>query len=200
MPKIKIVLLNGGINSGKDTGAQFLCEIIDNSPAFKNYKPYKIKFSTPLKNATHVIFGMEGVDENHFEEVKDIPNKKFNGLSPRAAYIIVDKALKLLFGNDYLGKIMASRMQDLVDKNNTKNIFFVSDCGFDNEVVSLMHKFSAENILIIRLFKKGCTFKGDSRSYVEVPGIPIQMIENVEGYQLGYKRDLENILKAWLVH
>jgi len=199
MPQVKAVLLNGPPRVGKDTGAEFLHQIVSDSPGFHNFTPYKIKFATPLKEMTHEVFDIDDVDEFYFEKTKHIPMEVFRGRTPREAYIYVDKMLKEKFGDDYLGKLMADRMEEAAEQIKN-DVFFASDCGFNKEVVPLIERFGVKNLLIVRLFRKGCTFKGDSRGYVDVPGVPIQKIENVDGKLDMYKDDLENVIKSWLYH
>jgi len=197
MSKIKAVLLNGPPQAGKDTGAEFLYQIVSENPAFKSYTPHKIKFATPLKEMTHEFYNVPHFDEFHFEGNKEEPQECFLGRSAREAYIYVDSVLKKRFGDDYLGHLMVDRMLEQ-SKQITGDIFFCSDCGFNAEVQPLIDEFGHGDIMIVRLYKKGHTFKGDSRSYVDVPQIPIQVIENVHNKQNAYRGDLENVIRSWI--
>jgi len=192
---IKIILLNGPGRSGKDTAANFLEENY-NSSDYVGYLAHKIKFASPLKNATHKLFGLD-VEEDHFEDTKEEPMDCFNGMSPRQAYIHVDKILKGMFGEAYLGTIMVNRM-DLFCEGTRHNVFFVSDCGFVREADPLIESFGKENLLLVRLYRDGYTFKGDSRDYIMLDGVKMVTVNNK--YLPTFKKDLKDRVDSWLYH
>ena len=72
---IKVVLFNGAPRSGKDTAANLVTAHLDLTHPDLVARP--IKYATPLKRATHEMFGLSNIDENHFEDSKDEPNEAF---------------------------------------------------------------------------------------------------------------------------
>ena len=150
-----IILLNGPPRSGKDTIADMMSE-------YNGYS--KLRFKDRLIKITSAIYD---VHENLIEELlddtegKEEPSKMFGGLSLRQALIHVSEdVVKPNFGNDYFGKITAR----YVDPSSKACI---SDTGFIDEAMAIVEKAGVENILLVHLYRKGCNFSNDSRSYLD---------------------------------
>ena len=81
-------------------------------------------------------------------------------LSIREAMIYVSEVLiKPRFGEDYFGK---SRMLSM--KN--EGVYVDGSAAFIDELNPLIDELGQENILLIRVYRDGYTFDGDSRGYI----------------------------------
>jgi hypothetical protein len=159
----KIILLNGPPRSGKDTAADFI---------YRRFNAKKMKFSDPVKDGTHASYGMPGIATDAFEDVKDEPRDEFLGMTPRRAYIIhSEHYMKFVHGPGVYGDIAARRVP-------SDGIAVFADSGFISEAAPVARMVGLENILVLRLFREGCTFDGDSRSYIALDGSETYDITN----------------------
>ena len=53
----------------------------------------------------------------------------------------------------------------------------VSDSGFDYEAEPVVRHFGAEHTFLVRLYRSGCDFKGDSRGYISLSHLGVREIE-----------------------
>jgi hypothetical protein len=136
-----------------------------------------------LKERTHALYGMEDCTYDYFENVKDEPRHEFYGLTPRRAYQAVSEQLmKPLHGNDIYGKILADQFVEDADEMGWPDLITITDSGFRDEAVALIARFEQlkqnDKITLVRLHRNGCTFEGDTRSYIDltdegVPGVDL---------------------------
>lgn len=134
--------------------------------------------SEPLKRAAHAMLGL---GEHTWEEFnpsdgrKELPNPAFFGLSPRQFYIkLSELGVKQAFGADAYGRLAVSMLQ----KPTSCSLTVISDTGFRHEIDPLIQAFGRRNCAILHLSREGCTFEGDSRSYIEVEGITTIEVHN----------------------
>ena len=172
-----VVLFNGAPASGKDTCASIMKELFKDSEI--------LAFKDTLYKDTAKLFG---VDCKLFKEIatdRDLKEKKtallrintggFIGYlkylagailqryaySPREALIYTsEKVIKPKYGLSYYGNKLA---QDVLESD--KEVFFVPDSGFIPELQPLVD--AGHNILVVRLFRSGYSFEGDSRTQFE---------------------------------
>ena len=166
-----IIILNGPPGVGKDTIADALdaqhgvMHMRVKDELYRNAYELFLKTMMPRDIKCRGISPAEFVAACTDREIKEKPMKWLNGLSPREALIFTsEKVFKPVLGNDYYGKAAALRA-DAVLRNATagvKNIV-LSDGGFREEVEVIA---SCHDVLLVRLFRIGCTFFGDSRSYL----------------------------------
>lgn len=163
-----IVLLNGPPRSGKDTLAMGLASRL-------NYR--HMKFATPLKNAIPAIFNLEPVVwQGLMTNAKEIRSPLFGGMSPREALIwLSEDAIKPKFGDDFFGKRLVNQ---ILDENLPRTV--ISDSGFYPEAAVVVRAFSPEALTLIRLHREDCSFKGDSRGYIDLPGVQTFDVHNNE--------------------
>jgi hypothetical protein len=117
---------------------------------------------------------------------------EFGGLSVRQAMIKVsEEVIKPVYGKNYFGESAAKTLAE-----GKLNIF--SDSGFMEELIPIRNKVGAENILLIRLIREGCTFKGDSRGYLDprVAGIKSIVINNCLPLK-EYLKAVEDTIEEW---
>lgn len=167
---ISIVLLNGPKGSGKTALGTAVA---------KELGGHAMGFADELKKATHAAYGMYNIGFDYFEKVKDVPSDAFLGLTPRKAYIHFSETyLKQVHGQDVFARLMEKRIRRTANldyrHDTVDEIFIMTDCGFEPEATHLANVFGPDNVVVIRLYRDGCSFEGDSRNYIK----PI----NIEAY------------------
>lgn len=148
-----LVMLNGPPQCGKDTAGGIistLCAI-----------PSHIdKFARVVKDRTHAAYGISNATHDAYEHCKDDPHPDFLGISPRDAYIAFSEAfLKPLHGKQIFGEFLARDLEHV-----SAPVSILTDCGFQEEIPPVLALF--DQAYIIRLHRRGKSFRGDSRSYV----------------------------------
>lgn len=138
------------------------------------------KFARILKERTHALYGLFGprgrpLLHDFFEDRKDVALPEFLGISPRAAYIAVSEDLmKPLHGADIFGRLLLDDMRSAAGVD----LFVITDSGFAPEAAPIVAWYGANNCRVLRLSASGCTFRGDSRGYISLPGVLDYEIEN----------------------
>lgn len=167
-----LILFNGPPYSGKDTAGKCLLPLIRDSMI--------LKMAGALKKSTHIDFGMpDDLPDDAFELCKDDPHPAFFGMTPRAAYIQKsEERQKPFLGKDIYGKTAVRRLWR--EYQTGKRVFFVTDSGFFDEVSPLLGVIPKDDTLLVRIHaeNRGCDFKKDSRSYIELPGVATYDVEN----------------------
>lgn len=183
---IKVVFLNGPPGCGKDTAALAL----DRSLAASRFK-----FAQPMRDALAAFLHLDTQLYNEIMEDqprKNNPSADFFGVVPREAQIkFSEEYAKPLFGRSIFGRLA---VLDIL--NSRPALAVISDSGFEEEAWSVINEFGAENCLLLRIRRSGCTFKGDSRSYLELP------IKTKDVYNLGtkqeFERQVETVVRGWM--
>ena len=184
---IKVIFLNGPPRSGKDTVASFLEEHLGAT---------HLKFSTPLKNAAHALFGLDCSPE-HDNSVKDDTLWDFMYQTPRQVYIdLSEKYAKVRYHKEFLGQILLRRILTLTARGE-KKLFVISDSGFAEEALTIANKLGAENCLLVRIYREGYTFKNDSRSYITLHGVDTVSLMN-DGNLVSLEMTAKTTISSWL--
>lgn len=172
---VKIILFNGPPSCGKDTLANMIAAKLEADM----HKVYVEKFAAPLKRAACAIY-CNG-DNALFAE-QDLPQNKnkvnnlFFGKSCREVQIATSEVfLKQLHGSRVFGQLLASTIRQKSKKLD--DIFLISDSGFRDEAEELVDQFGEGNVLLIKLFREGTTFEGDSRSYIDLSDLLVEQHE-----------------------
>lgn len=183
----KIILINGPARSGKDTLADYLTET--------NYRYQKFKFADCMQGLWRGIFSTFSPEYDEFIDYVD--GSKKNDIHPdvgcsfRSAMIdFSENYIKPRYGINFFGRLTAAKVENLqYVLGDTELTAVISDSGFEEEAVSLIEKFGAENVLLLKLYRPGYTFDGDSRSYINLKPFGVKTIEldNISIDQL--KRD-----------
>lgn len=183
MTDVKIILFNGPPGSGKDTACGHVAHQFSH-----RYDIYHMKFARPVKEGCHGLFNITDsqgrvVKHDHFEPVKNDPNPEFRGLSPREAYIwYSEEVMKPKFGLDIFGQMaLAEARAWLLSRNwnpYKKPLILCSDSGFDYEAAPFVSCFGPDAVRLVRLSRAGHSFKSDSRSHIDMPGVPSVDITN----------------------
>lgn len=156
-----VIVLNGPPRSGKDSIALQISNVFD---------VLKLPLARALKERTHGLFGHSELPWDYFEDCKDTPHAFFHNMTPRQAYIWVsEEVMKPKFGLTYWAEqwyLEARRfLEPRSDGTYEYDAIVVPDGGFDYEVQWLVDQLFGR-IAIYRVYRDGCTFEGDSRSYL----------------------------------
>ena len=189
----KAILFNGPPRSGKDTAGDAVRSAFTGT--------MKVKFSDPLKDGVHGLYGFHGVSVDYFEDTKDLEQEDLLGYTPRQAYIdLSENYVKPCHGKDAFGKIatrrMARKIEEIEDRFDP--IFVVPDLGFVEEAIPVRDLLGAENVLTLQLFREGKTFAGDSRNYVDLYGVKTIKVLNDDLET--FKRTIQRIVRTWLTN
>jgi hypothetical protein len=190
---LKIILFNGPPRCGKDTAALH---------CFRNLPKHNFgifdRMSMPIKRAFAATVGLNisGTgDVEHWEARKEEVIPGF-GVSYRQWQIdFSEKFMKPLYGNDIFGKLFISRQK----RQHREAVVFVPDCGFNTEYEALATEYGEENVLVVKIFRDGTSFSGDSRNYIEVPARFVAEIWNY-GTKAAFQLDVLNLVEKWLAN
>ena len=171
---MKIILLNGPPRVGKNTAANMLAKQFHGCAV--------IGFSHHLKRMVHgIYYGNKGwyMDPDEFDGCKSEPQAILDGMSWRQAYIhYSENVIKPLHGKEWFGEqfMRAARAADA-------DLVVVPDSGFPQEAERVVREVGAHNVRLVRLYKDGCTFAGDSRAYISLKhlGVTESEVQNVHG-------------------
>jgi len=144
------VVLNAPAGSGKDTVAEHFSE--------HHHKEFKASLFDIAKSVAQI--SDKRWNELYSRELKEQPTDELFGRSPREHMIHTsEKLIKPVYGNDYFGKALCRSLED--------GINIISDGGFKDEIQFLIDELGSENVLIIQIYRDGCSFDNDSRNYVD---------------------------------
>lgn len=193
----KIILLNGPPFSGKDTAAKHIRTFAQ----VGYYRPLLDRMSMPIKKAFAGYVGAPITQDGEvtgWEEQKDVPSAMLNGKSYRQWQIdFSEKFIKPLYGEDAFARLMVERI-DQRFRRGIANLMVIPDLGFQVEVQKIYDAFPQENILLIRCYRQGFDFSGDSRNYVRAPkGAAVFAPLNNSTIE-AYNGQIEAGVKLWL--
>lgn len=161
---MKIIIFNGPAGCGKDESVNYLQ---------RQYDVYPFSFKDRLTKITREIYGISPRDwsEWYTREGKELPREELDGKSCRQALIHVSEdIIKPNFGKDYFGKVEARRINSMFHAEEG-SVVACSDGGFNEEVVPFVEMFGEENVYIVQIQRDGCSFKGDSRNWIDSEAI-----------------------------
>lgn len=162
----KIIVFNGPPNCGKDEAVSYLK---------RQFGVHPFSFKTELFRLTQTLFCVTEAQWNSWytREGKELPRPELGGKSCRQALIYVSEmVVKPSFGKDWFGKVEAHKLHQI--SMNESLTAACSDGGFDAEIHPLVNTFGPENVHIVRIFRQGCSFEGDSRTWIETKAVPSQ--------------------------
>lgn len=184
----KIILFNGCPSSGKDWASKYLLNKYQDNNKGLIFKTDK--FARVLKERTHALYGFSWKPHDFYELVKEVPTEDFMGLTPRQAYINVSEIyFKQVHGKDVFGKILAKE----IDKYKW-DVLFITDSGFIEEAEVLINKYGEENVILVRIYRDGYSFKGDSRNYLDFSNRICSTNITNDGTK-NYEKVLDNLLE-----
>ena len=163
---MNVILFNAPPNTGKDVLCRYMCEndILDSTEfTFKD-------------EMLRLMYNMLGFDyEEDFErfisrENKDSDGYRVMGMNYReAAKWISEDVYKPKFGSDYFVKKTIDEVHNTTVWSSGASTAIISDLGFNEEfdaVLEYCKKFN-HNLILVRIFREGCSFESDSRYLVD---------------------------------
>lgn len=151
----KLILISGPPRSGKDELAKHIA----------NNFPYElVKFAAPIELSLKAFFCMDA-DEFRIRRnaLKDDPWPFVGGKTFRNVMQSFSEDWAKQYGKDIFGRIAAKRVREAMSGGLTHFVF--SDCGFSEELPPVMQLFNAADIVLVKLFREGTTYVGDTRNY-----------------------------------
>lgn len=146
------IILNGPPGSGKDTIANHLEGY--NSFEVYSFKKHLIEIALLTSRVDYIDWWKRYNDR----DLKDTPWDVLGGLSQRQYLIkISEEWIKPVHGESYFGDILAHEI-----KYEEADVV-ISDSGFDAEAVPVIQ---LGDTLVVYLYRDGCSYEGDSRSYL----------------------------------
>jgi hypothetical protein len=182
----RILFLNGPPGCGKDTLANHLWSVREDVS--------RLKFSQPIKDALRAAYqltdGQLAWLEHH--DNKSTPTPLLHGLSWRQAQIdFSEKYMKPLYGQSIFGEIALKRTFDM------GRLVLVSDSGFVPEAEVLAAHYGNDNCMVVHIKRPKHDFTGDSRSYINVPGVRTLQLHN-DGKLNDMFDVAKQVIAAWL--
>lgn len=190
---MKLVLFNGPPRSGKDTSTLMAMNFLQEHKCY-GHGAYAYRFAEPLKDAVHALFGMAGIETEHFNDRKSTKTDEFLGMTPREAYIWMSEiCAKPKFGKDFFAKVAVNHLKQFNDMT-----VVISDCGFQAEVDVLIDEFGVENVWLVHVHRMGCDFKNDSRGFIKHPDLQHMLFLRNDGTLEHLRDDIKALLKRIL--
>lgn len=185
----RLILFNGPARSGKDTAADHLVQ---------SKGAHAFKFSAPIKAAIKATFDLHPDEVDYVESIKNEPTVIFEGMSYRNIQIsFSENWLKPTFGQEVFGRLAARNLRNAMIQDPAQRLYVCSDSGFASEVEPLLDVFKPKNVLLVRVYRDGKTFEGDSRSYIKLPGVTTISLTN-NGTVDQYYDAVDHVASTWL--
>lgn len=155
----KVIILNAPPASGKDTIASILARDFDCAMS---------GFKDPMFKIASAMLGQENYKQfiafYNDREQKEKPHDILGGKSCRDFMIwISEGVIKPMFGNDHFGKLASYSIE------GAESVVVFSDGGFPDEVKTLVGE--GHEVHLVRLWRSGYSFGGDSRDYITICGM-----------------------------
>ena len=186
---MRVLLLNAPPRSGKNTAADIVQRISDNADV--------LGFSWHLKRMVHGAYlGRRGWDmhPDHFDDCKSLAQHMLAGRSWRQEYIrFSEQVMKPLHGDEWFG----DRFMEAAHETGAE-LIAVPDSGFRREAERVVREVGAQNVRLARLRRDGCTFAGDSRSYIDLSdlGVWCYDVEN-NGSLADLEAEMRDVMRGW---
>lgn len=172
------IIFNGPPGSGKDEAAKTIREFDPTNTVHLEFKTQLIEHALDLFEIDRDLF-MSLYNDRNTKEERSI-HLTLDGktlYSPREALIYTSEVVyKPRYGKGYFGECAARLLQD-----GKINVF--SDGGFVEEIIPVANRCQ-NRLAIVHLYREGCSFKSDSRSYVHIEDVLQYTIINNHGLEL----------------
>ena len=171
---MKIIITNGPPRSGKDT----MCGLIREGITGHDLIPMSYKKTLYIGVARRYGLSVEAVFQMNADTlIKDEPSSIFGGLSVRQALIYEsENVIKKKYGPQGVAIQTFKLLEEEYGTERLKNaVLYCSDGGFNSELQAAYDYFGigVEDVYIVRLLREGCSFKGDSREFLNHPDLVI---------------------------
>lgn len=167
----QIIVFNGPPDCGKDEAVSYLK---------RTFGVHNFSFKAELFALTQKLYCVTEAQWNawYTRQGKELPRQELNGKSCRQALIHVSEdVVKPAFGREWFGKVEAHKLTQVASQGSL--IAACSDGGFNSEIEPLVEAFGADNVHIVRIWRDGRTFAGDSRNWIDTKAIPFSNYWNV---------------------
>jgi hypothetical protein len=179
---LKILLLSAPPGAGKDTAAQLALNLY---PTCDHEK-----FSYPLRQAACALLG---ITDGKLEEQKRT--------DPRIRQLLIklsEDVIKPVYGKRHFGELCAHRVIKSYLEGWDKIV--ISDCGFSEELAAFEEivgeRFIGEvELQLWQIHRPDCSFAGDSRNYVTLPGRTRQVFNS--GELANFEEEVKQGLEAF---
>lgn len=195
----RVILLDGPDNSGRRTAATRMVNYL-NLKVTKSIvcTPSHYRLEDPAIAAAHTLFGVPNsvgfYEKEYGRSWRRDNQKEFFGDQPDNVYEQVEAIL-----HKDRGRVIARRIA--MDKMASVGV--ISDVATIDDIVPVVLKFGARNVLHIRVTRPGYSFVGDSRTYIDVRSHPVT--KEVKSVELPNPADLDlfriltqGVVKGWL--
>lgn len=181
----KLILFNGPRHSGKDTAADHVWSMFPDTMRFK--------MSRPLKDGIKAFFNLTDAQIAYLEAKKTEPDE----LLFHNSYVDVQISMSEYWAKDKFGMRVFGKLALREIQKSPSKIFVCSDSGFDYEAAPLLPYFGISNVLLVRLHREGKTFAGDSRGYIELPGVRTLEMSN-DSSTTHFREQVKEVVGIWL--
>lgn len=166
-----LIILNGPAGCGKST----IGNLLDGyGYALCDFKDSLISMALEISGISRGDWECryESVDASEFR-LKDLPWLRLGGYSQRQFLInLSENFIKPIFGAPHFGELLKEDLDGFTDP-----VFVNTSGGFHEELWPFLDD-DDWTVAIVRLYRDGCTFDGDSRNYLHIKGIPEIEIHN----------------------
>ena len=200
---MKVILFNGPPRSGKDTVATRVWgDYLTNTKYEVEYE----RFSFPLKKGLAGFFDVpyDEFGNNIMEADKDLPRLPNRKTYRQAQISFSEDWAKKFFGPNIFGELMVERINTFVAGVESGGIplILIPDSGFIEELEPIVGAFGPSAVAVVKMFREGCTYEGDSRSYLSQERLDRMGVHTVRLYNDSTPEDLLNMfydrMKGWL--
>jgi hypothetical protein len=149
--------------------------------------------SRPLKDGIKAFFNLTDAQVAYLESKKTEPDE----LLFQNSYVDVQISMSEYWAKDKFGMRVFGKLALREIQKSPSKIFVCSDSGFDYEAAPLLPYFGISNVLLVRLHREGKTFAGDSRGYIELPGVRTLEMSN-DSSTTHFCEQVKEIVSIWL--
>ena len=209
---LKVVVFNGPPRSAKDTAANHLVGLINSQDG--NLVAHKRNFKDQLVSIAAKILGISAEEfltdydcktPDHVWWCKDLASlsttASMAAMGEKKVYSqrewlihVSESVIKPSFGDQAFGRMFVNSLPE-------EGIVFCGDSGFASELQPVIDHVGVENVLVVRIQREGCTFEGDSRSYLD-PNMFEQDVKFIQilnnGTEDEFKSEVEKEVGVWM--
>jgi hypothetical protein len=154
--------------------------------------------SGPVKAAIRAMFNLYQEEVAYLEQIKTEPTFLLFGKSYVETQISFSESwAKQLFDPWIFGNLAARHIRDHMRDDPEQKLYVCSDSGFATEAQPVVDIFGKKNTLLVKIYREGKTFAGDSRSYIDIEGVQTVKLFN-NGTVEEYHEAIEDLLAGWV--
>lgn len=169
-----VIFLAGPPRAGKDTLARELMRV----DGYRSVGRVE-KMAGLLDAMTRPFFPTDLAFQLYRETLKDAPCPFLNGQSLRSWYqYLSEEVIKPKLGPDAFGKSLLERVREDLAQGR---VIIVSDSGFACEARPIIEHVGVGNCVQVRIERRGCSFRGDTRGWWTLPGLRTVRVRNRPG-------------------